>query len=138
MISAASATPVWSFHSHAIAAGLLANFFWNASGWPLASTGNGVLPVVSTPMPMTWSGLKPFTDFFAVASACLMVISAPVDVIRRMLPGEIRVARQDHALRAVRVVQTAVADFRAVGDVDDEGANRVRAVVQIRWCIVVT
>jgi len=30
-----------------------------------------------TPMPMTWAGLKPLTDFFAVASACLMVASAP-------------------------------------------------------------
>src|SRR5258705_13619885 len=43
VISAASAMPVWSFQSHAIAAGLLANFFCNASGWTFASTGSGVV-----------------------------------------------------------------------------------------------
>ena len=42
------------------------------------STGNGVLPVVSTPMPTIWSGLKPRTLFRAAASACWMVISAPL------------------------------------------------------------
>jgi hypothetical protein len=40
-----------------------------ANGWPWASTGNGVLPVVSTPMPATGSGLKPRTLFFASAIA---------------------------------------------------------------------
>jgi len=52
------------------------------------------------------------------------------NVIRRMLPREVRVARQNHALRAVRVSQDGRGDFRAVGDVDDEGANGIRAVVE--------
>jgi hypothetical protein len=65
VISSASATPVWSFHSQAMAAGSLANFLWKANGWPSSSTGSGVLPVVSTPMPITWSGLKPLMLRFA-------------------------------------------------------------------------
>ena len=47
-----------------------------------------------------------------------------------MLPREVRVAGQHHALRAVAINPDGSGDFRAVGDVDDEGANRVRAVVQ--------
>ncbi len=70
--------PVWSFHSHAIAAGFFANRRSNASGRPLRSTGIGVLPVVSTPIPMICSGANPRTARFASASAFLIVISAPV------------------------------------------------------------
>ena len=109
---------------------MFANFFWNASGWPFASTGNGVLPVVSTPMPMTCSALETLHGFLRRGERLLDGDLRAVDVIRGMLPGEVRVARQDHALRAVRVSPDGGGDFRAVGDVDDEGANRVRAVVQ--------
>src|ERR1700690_4372282 len=89
VISAASATPVWSFHNHAIAAGCLANFLLNTSGCPLASTRSERL----------LDG-----DF------------RPSDVIRRMRPREIRVAPQNGALRAVRVSPDGRRDFRAVGD----------------------
>ena len=47
-----------------------------------------------------------------------------------MLSREIRVALENHALGAVGISPDGVGDLRAVGDVDDEGANRVRAVIQ--------
>ena len=52
------------------------------------------------------------------------------DVIGGMLPRQIRVAGQNHARRAVGIIPNRRRDFRAVGDIDDERANRVRAVVQ--------
>ncbi len=58
VMAAASSAPVWSFHSHAWAASTPAHFGSSASGrlWP--STGMGVEPVVSTPMPITRSAEK--------------------------------------------------------------------------------
>ena len=82
-------------------------------------------------MPMTCSGVEAFdVFFFAVGERLFDGDFRALDVISGMLPREIRVAGQDHALRAVCVIPDGRADFRAVGDVDDEGANRVRAVIQ--------
>ena len=55
VIAAASAAPVWSFHSHAWAASTPAHFGSRPSALLCASTGIGVEPVVSTPMPITRS-----------------------------------------------------------------------------------
>jgi hypothetical protein len=77
VISAASATPVWSFQSHASAAGFDAKRVWKASGRPARSTGSGVLPVVSTPTPMTFDGENPRPAFVAARSARRIVTSAP-------------------------------------------------------------
>src|SRR3982750_3064714 len=55
VIAAASAADVWSFHSHACAARLLCHFGDAASGRAGASSGIGVDPVVSTPVPITRS-----------------------------------------------------------------------------------
>ncbi len=52
VIAAASSAPVWSFHSHAWAASTPAHFGSRPSARLCASTGIGVEPVVSTPMPM--------------------------------------------------------------------------------------
>ena len=40
-----------------------------------------------------------------------------------MLPREIWVAREHDALRAVRVSPHGGGNLRAIGDIDDEGAN---------------
>ena len=47
-----------------------------------------------------------------------------------MLPGEVGVARQDDALRAVLVIPDGGRHLAPVGDVDDEGADGVGAVVE--------
>ena len=52
------------------------------------------------------------------------------DVIGRMLPREVRVARQDDPLRAVRVVPDRGRHLAPVGDVDDQGADGVGAVIE--------
>ncbi len=75
-MSAASACDVWSFHSHAIAAGSFAKAFFIASGSPAASTGIGVQPVVSTPMPTMSAPVMPF-DFFAARSAAFVTATIP-------------------------------------------------------------
>ena len=53
VMRAASSADVWSFQSHACAARLLFHRGSHASGCASASTGSGVDPVVSTPMPTT-------------------------------------------------------------------------------------
>src|SRR5207342_955643 len=53
VIAAASAAPVWSFHSHACDARLPDQRGSIASGRACPSTGSGVEPVVSTPIPIT-------------------------------------------------------------------------------------
>ena len=58
MIFSASSTEEWSFHSQARALGLPANCGSEANGVPSRSSGSGVEPVVSTPMPMMRSGQK--------------------------------------------------------------------------------
>jgi hypothetical protein len=55
LISAASATAVWSFHSTNIASGSSSNPGVSASGRPAASASTGVEPVVSTAMPRTFA-----------------------------------------------------------------------------------
>ena len=54
-----SAAAVWSFHSQAWAARSSLKWRCRASGVPCSSTGIGVEPVVSTPMPTMLSGRKP-------------------------------------------------------------------------------
>jgi hypothetical protein len=57
VISAASATLVWSFQSQAMAAGLVVKRLCKASGWPSRSTGSGVLRrVESTAIPIESAG----------------------------------------------------------------------------------
>jgi len=78
VISAASAWLVWSFQSQAQALGLSLNSSSMLSGVPLLSTGIGVEPVVSTPMPIIWLSSKPLVFFFASAIAALTVTSMPL------------------------------------------------------------
>ena len=52
LISSASRTAVWSFHSTNMALGLSANRSPRASGVPASSTAASVEAVVSMPMPM--------------------------------------------------------------------------------------
>jgi hypothetical protein len=59
VISSASATAEWSFQSQAWAASVSAHSAFNASGRAWASTGSGVEPVVSTPIPITREREKP-------------------------------------------------------------------------------
>ena len=59
VMRSASSAAVWSFHNHAWAAGLASHLGSRASGRQRASTGIGVEPVVSTPMPTTRSREKP-------------------------------------------------------------------------------
>ena len=59
VIATASAADVWSFHSQACAARLSFHRGSMASGRACASTGSGVDPVVSTPMPTTRSRENP-------------------------------------------------------------------------------
>ena len=65
VMAAASSAAVWSFHSHACAASESRQRGSRASGRLPASTGSGVEPVVSTPIPMTRWRAKP-----ACVSAC--------------------------------------------------------------------
>ena len=51
-------------------------------------------------------------------------------VVGGMLPGKVRVARQDDALRAVGVVPHRGRHLAPVGDVDDESADGVGAVIE--------
>ena len=74
VISAASAAAEWSFQSQACAASVSAHAPWSASGRALASTGSGVEPVVSTPIPMTRAREKPG---WRSASARAPLIDAP-------------------------------------------------------------
>ena len=70
-------------------------------------------------------------DIFPGGGKCLLDGDfRPGEIIRWMLPRQIGVARQNDALRAVRVSPHGGGHFRAVGDIDDERANRVCSVVQ--------
>ena len=131
MISAASATPVWSFHKPGHGRRI---FGKTPRQTPAArrrpSTGNGVLPVVSTPMPTTCSGLKPRTFFFASASARRIVSLRAFDVIGRMLPRQIGIARQNHAGLAVLVIPHRRRHFAPVGGIHNQRADGIGAVIQ--------
>lgn len=77
MICVASAKLVWSFQSQACAFGLSLNSSIWLKGVPVLSTGNGVEPVVSTPIPMIWLASKLLSSFFALAIAPFTVTSIP-------------------------------------------------------------
>ncbi len=62
VMAAAFGAEVWSFQSQACAAGSSLHASDMARGRAFASTGRGVEPVVSTPMPMTRSREKPSAD----------------------------------------------------------------------------
>src|SRR5258706_16243544 len=68
VMRAASRTLVWSFQSQHWALRFFLHFLSSASGRFVASTGSGLEPVVSTPMPTILSAENP-PFFFAAASA---------------------------------------------------------------------
>ena len=95
-----------------------------------ASTGIGVEPVVSTPMPMTSRRENPGSFCSAAASAPPDRGREAVDVVGRVLPGEVRVLRvEQDAVVAGRVVEDGGADLPPVVAAHDEGPDRVRPVV---------
>ena len=101
----------------------------SASGRACASTGSGVEPVVSTPMPITRSREKPGSRP-RVGERAGHRGAQPLDVVGRILPRQVRLLRiEQHALLAARIVEDARADHPPVGGVDDDGADRVGPVV---------
>ena len=85
----------------------------SASGRAFASSGSGVEPVVSTPMPMTLSRENPASLSAAVSAP--LTDAEPVEVVRRVLPREVRILVQQDAVVAARVVEDARADDAPVG-----------------------
>ena len=54
-----------------------------------------------------------------------------VDVVLRVLPGDVRVGRVgDDPQLAARVVEDAAAKLRSVGEIDEQGAAGVGAVIK--------
>ena len=53
-----------------------------------------------------------------------------LDVVRGMLPGKIGIAAQEDALGSVFVIPDRRASLVAIGHIHDEGADRVRPVIQ--------
>ena len=90
VMAAASSAAVWSFQSHACAAGCFFQRLSRASGRQAASTGMGVEPVVSTPMPMTRSAAKPFLALRRPERAAHGG-AQPHQVVAGMLPREVRI-----------------------------------------------
>ena len=76
VIRSASAYAVWSFQSHTCAAIRSRKRSCKPNGLPAASTGIGVEPVVSTPIPITHDGWKPSRST-ASASAARTLCSSP-------------------------------------------------------------
>ncbi len=68
-MAAASSAPVWSFHSQAWAARFACHLGSSASGRFSRSTGIGVEPVVSTPMPITACRENPGSASAAASAA---------------------------------------------------------------------
>ena len=144
VIAAASAADVWSFQSHACAARLFCHFGSSASGRACASTGSGVDPVVSAPMPITRSRANAGIPL-GFCQRAANGDAQPLDVVRGILPRQVRLLRiEQDALLAARIVEDARADDAPVGGIDDDGANRVGPVVDAdgerslihdsRWC----
>ena len=114
VIAAASSAPVWSFHSQAWAARFACHFGSSASGRFCASTGIGVEPVVSTPMPITRLRARSRPPSRRAASAAVTDPLEPGDVVGRVLPREVRVLRvEQDALVARRVVEHGACRARA-------------------------
>src|SRR5690606_18672513 len=76
VIRAASRQLVWSFHSQHCASRFFAHLRFKASGTFRASTGIGLEPVESTPMPTTFFTSKPFC-LRAARSAPFTLASSP-------------------------------------------------------------
>jgi len=129
VILAASRQLVWSFQSQHWAARFLAHFLFRASGTLCLSTGIGLDPVVSTPMPTTADAEKPLT-FFAWARAPFTLFSKTEKVVAWMLAGEVVILGvEKDTLLAGGVVDDAGADLRAIGAAHEQRANRVCAVI---------
>ena len=101
VIAAASAGRVWSFQSQACAARLSRQRGSSASGRAGASTGSGVDPVVSTPMPITRSRANAGSRGRLGQRAGDRCAQA-LDVVGRVLPREVRIARVRAARRGRR------------------------------------
>ena len=89
----------------------------------------GVEPVVSTPMPTTLLGLKttlPPGRPHRLADR----LEETLDVIGRVLPGQVGVLRIDqHARLAAGIVGNRRGHLAAVGQIDHQGPNAVGAVI---------
>ena len=97
----------------------------SASGWFLSSTGIGLDPVESTPMPTTFERSKSSLRS-ASASAPWTLSLRPNKIVARMLARQQAVFRiKQNALRARRVIDHPTAVFRSVRTADDKGAHRV-------------
>ena len=126
---AASRQPVWSFHSQHCAARLSLHFPSSASGRFARSTGIGLDPVVSTPMPTTFAASKPGLPLRGRERAVHALLEAE-EVVARVLPRQMVVLGiEQDALPAAGIVDDATAEFRAVRATHDQRAHRVGAEV---------
>ena len=76
------------------------------------------------------AGVETFDGFLRRGERLLDGCFRAFQIVGGMLPRKVWIAREDDASGAVRITPDSGGDFRAVGDVDNEGANGVRAVVQ--------
>ena len=75
-------------------------------------------------------GTKSFHGFFRRGQRLLDGDLRAFDIIGRMLPGEIRVAAQDDARRAVFVIPDSGADFTAMGGINHQGTDGIGSVIK--------
>jgi hypothetical protein len=90
---------------------LFANFFWNASGWPFGVHGQRRAAGRIHADADNLIGAESFHGFLRRGERLPDGDFRAFDVIGGMLAREIRVARQDHALRAVGVIPDRGAGF---------------------------
>ena len=126
VIRAASRQLVWSFQSQHCAAGLRFHLRWSARGRFSRSTGIGLEPVVSTPIPTIPAAEKP--RLLPAAATAPRTLSREGDeVVAGVLAGEVGVPRvqEDALLRPLGYGATKRAQLRAVPASDDERARRI-------------
>ncbi len=95
----------------------------------VASTGSGLEPVVSTPMPMTWAVEKP-----GLPDACCKrrhhAFFQAVEIVGRVLPRQMMVVFvEQNALVSAGIIDHGTAQFRARGAIDNQRPNRIRTVI---------
>ena len=131
VISAASLTPVWSFHNHAIAAGWFVKFFPERERLALGVHRQGSAARRVHADADDLFRAKSFHGFFwpRPAPAGWWFPHHQHNPPDADEPGSDR-ATKSRLPRRVRRVQTAATTSRPLADVDNKRANRVGAVVQ--------